>query len=144
MLECIIICSMTRYRKYLGLPFCITWLMFLFNVKTPYRNKFCSLPLGYKGNLKFYTEELIGKFTPKCIMCAYTIKVLYKQEAHGPHCSPERPVQINKHICSKLWLYHKCWFGEGKTHHLLYDDWMVLICKNLSPLHPRMLCAKFG
>ena len=20
-------------------------------------------------------------------------------EAHGPHCSPEKPVQINKHIC---------------------------------------------
>ena len=26
-----------------------------------------------------------------------------KQEAHGPHCSPEKTVQINKHI----WLYHK-------------------------------------
>ena len=26
----------------------------------------------------------------------------FKQEAHGPHRSPEKTVQINKHI----WLYH--------------------------------------
>ena len=24
------------------------------------------------------------------------------QEAHGPHSSPEKPVQINKHIWAKL------------------------------------------
>ena len=26
--------------------------------------------------------------------------------AHGPHRSPEKSVQINKHTCSKLWLYY--------------------------------------
>ena len=25
-----------------------------------------------------------------------------EQEAHGPHRSPEKPVQINKHFCSNL------------------------------------------
>ena len=29
-----------------------------------------------------------------------------KQEAHGPHHSPEKQVQIKKHICYKLLLYH--------------------------------------
>ena len=29
-----------------------------------------------------------------------------KQEAHGPHRSPENLVQINNQICSKRWLYH--------------------------------------
>ena len=28
-----------------------------------------------------------------------------KQEDHGPHRSPEKPVQINKYIWTKLWLF---------------------------------------
>ena len=27
---------------------------------------------------------------------------------------------------------------------VLYENWMVLICKASSPIHPKMLCAKFG
>ena len=27
-----------------------------------------------------------------------TCILYYEQEAHGPHCSPEKTVQINKHI----------------------------------------------
>ena len=34
------------------------------------------------------------------------ISISRKQDAHGPHRSPVKPVNINKHIFSKLWLYH--------------------------------------
>ena len=64
-----------------------------------------------------------------------------QQEAHGPHRSPEKPVQINTHISAKIWLYH---IWSGKTHYLLLENWMLYICKTLSPLQPRTLCAKFG
>ena len=37
-----------------------------------------------------------------------------KQEAHGPHRSPEKTVQINKHIL----LYHY----EEKKHYYLYEN----------------------
>ena len=30
------------------------------------------------------------------------LKGISKQEAHGPHRSPEKPVKINKHISSEL------------------------------------------
>ena len=33
---------------------------------------------------------------------------------------------------------------RGKTHHPLFGDWKVLICKTLSPLHSSMLYGKFG
>ena len=38
-------------------------------------------------------------FRSKCIM---SIQHTNKQEAHGPHRSPEKPVQINKHIWAIL------------------------------------------
>ena len=31
---------------------------------------------------------------------------------------------------------------SGKNKHLIFDEWMVLICKTMSPLHERMLCTK--
>ena len=33
---------------------------------------------------------------------------------------------------------------RGKINYLLFENWFVLIYKTLSPLHPIMLCAKFG
>ena len=30
---------------------------------------------------------------------------VFIQEVHGPHRSPEKPVQINNHICTILWIY---------------------------------------
>ena len=39
------------------------------------------------------------------------------------------------------WAFSLC---ELKTHHLLFDNYMVRIYNTLSPLHPRMPCAKFG
>ena len=33
---------------------------------------------------------------------------------------------------------------RGKSHDLLFENWMVAICKDLNPLHPWMFCAKFG
>ena len=47
-----------------------------------------------------------------------------------------KPVQNNKHFWAKLWLYQM----ERK----LFENWMVLICKTWSPLHLRILYAKFG
>ena len=41
--------------------------------------------------------------------------MLNKQEAHGPHRSPEKTVQINKHIC----LYHKV---DKKKHYLVNEN----------------------
>ena len=38
------------------------------------------------------------------------------------------------YTCATLWLYHN-------VHK---ENWMVLICTNFSPLHTRMLYAKFG
>ena len=32
-------------------------------------------------------------------------ETISKQKAHGPHHSPEKPVQINEYIWGKLWLY---------------------------------------
>ena len=31
-----------------------------------------------------------------------------------------------------------------KKHYLLSENSMLLICKNLRPLYPKMLCVKFG
>ena len=33
--------------------------------------------------------------------------------AHGPHCSPEIPVQTNKHIYAKLCSVFYQYFGSG-------------------------------
>ena len=30
---------------------------------------------------------------------------IFKQEAHGPHRTPEKPVQIKEYIWEKLWSY---------------------------------------
>ena len=38
-----------------------------------------------------------------------------KQEAHGPHRSPVKPVNLNKLICSKLWLYQNVDLERRKT-----------------------------
>ena len=42
-------------------------------------------------------------------------------------------VPINQHICEKLWLYHNI------------ENWIKwsFVYKDLRPVHPRMLCAKF-
>ena len=55
-----------------------------------------------------------------------------------PNRSPKKPVQIKQH----KWLYQNIY--KVKTYYLLLENWMTLICKTLSPLHPRMFCAKFG
>ena len=71
--------------------------------------------------------------------CKYHVEqTVLKQENYGPHRTPE------KHICAKLWNLSKHWLGEEKTHYLFFVNWMVLLCKTLSPFHPMMLCANFG
>ena len=64
----------------------------------------------------------------------------HRTRAHGPHRSPEKPVQINKHI----WLYHNI-DQEKKIPIISFVriEWFF-IWTNLFPLHPRMLGAKFG
>ena len=62
----------------------------------------------------------------------------FKQEAHGPHRSPEKTVQIKKHLRE----YHN-WLGEGKTHYL-FENWMVPNLNRLESPSPNVLCVKFG
>ena len=67
-----------------------------------------------------------------------------KQEVHRPHCSSEKPVQINEHIGAKLWNISKHWLiGEEKPLSL---SWELNgpYCKTLSLLHLKMLFDKFG
>ena len=61
-----------------------------------------------------------------------------KQEAHGPHRSPEKTVQINKHI----WLYHNVDKEKKKKIINFMRIYWFFIWRNLNPLHPKMLCAK--
>ena len=53
---------------------------------------------------QFYMVEKLRKYW-KFLICNKVDRkqIILKQEAHGPHHSPEKTVQINKHI----WLYHK-------------------------------------
>ena len=50
-----------------------------------------------------------------------------KQEAHGPHRSPENRVQINKH--KKL--------SQLQTHYLFYENIMVLYLNKLKSPSPK-------
>ena len=65
---------------------------------------------------------------------------LTRQEAHGPHRSPEKKIQINKHI----WLYHNVDQEKKKQIIIFMGNKWFFIWTNLNPLHPRMFCAKFG
>ena len=54
-----------------------------------------------------HPEHLGRKFMGKNLRCSvwrqtHNFMAIGKQEAHGPHSSPEKTVQINKNI----WLYH--------------------------------------
>ena len=55
----------------------------------------------------------------------YDMQFLVIQEAHGPHHSPEKPVQINKHICWKLWLNHNIDLEIRKTMILFIIKWSL-------------------
>ena len=51
-----------------------------------------------------------------------------------------KTVQINKHI----WIYHNVDKVKKKTIMNLMRVYWFFIWTNLNPLHPRILCAKFG
>ena len=57
--------------------------------------------------------------------------------------SPEKIVQINKHI----WLSW-CWLREEKTHYLHYGNWMVFRLNKLESLSPKdalcQICLKLA
>ena len=66
------------------------------------------------------------------ILCPYSFSIhprfiwfCKKQDTHGPHCSPEKPVQINRHFWAKLWIYIKTFIWRGKNHKLKLN-WMTL------------------
>ena len=61
-------------------------------------------------------------------------------KAHGPHRSPEETVQINTYI----WLYHNVDSEKKKPIIYFMRIYWFIVWTNLNPLHPRMLCAKFG
>ena len=68
----------------------------------------------------------------------YILRV--KQEAHGPHRSPEKTVQINKLI----WLYNNINKEKKKNIINFMRIYFFFIWKNLNPLHPRLICAEIG
>ena len=68
---------------------------------------------------------------------------MHKKEAYGPHRSPDKQFQsINTILQSHD--YTITLIKRKKNYNLLFENWIDLICKYLSPLHPRMLSAKFG
>ena len=63
-----------------------------------------------------------------------------KNKVHGPYRSPEKTVQINKHI----WLYYNVDLIRDEKPIIIFMKikWFF-IWTNLNPLHLRMLCAMF-
>ena len=75
----------------------------------------------------------------------YNLKGTQKQEALGPHRSPEKEFQsinIITHL-HKSMIIPLHWLREKKTL-FSFRKLNVLICKPLSPFNPRMLCMKFS
>ena len=121
-------------------------------------------------------------------MSASKVLMLFEQEAHGPHRSPEKTVQIDYNItlikrrknniiyfmriyCFFIWKIlnppHQrilcAKIGWNRLSGCVEEDFLIssmyfhyfviispwkragpFIWTNLNPLHPRMLCAKFG
>ena len=72
---------------------------------------------------------------------SYEKCVFLKQEAHGPHGSPEKIVQNKKHL---ILLYHNVKKKEEKNHQLLLENLMVLHLNKLEcPSSMDALC-QFG
>ena len=64
------------------------------------------------------------KITCSATVCIYKLK----QGAHGPHRSPEKTVQIHKHICSKLWLYQNIDLERGNmVISFLITEWSLFV-----------------
>ena len=88
-----------------------------------FENTFWTLSLE---NVKIHPEHYCkkGKNTVK------TTSITRSTWAKSPTW---KTVPINQHICAKLWLYHNI------------ENWIKwsFIYKDLRPVHPRMLCAKF-
>ena len=62
---------------------------------------------------------------------------------HGPHSSPQKQFQSTNTFAHDIIIPYFL-LRSKKNHYLLFEDWLVLICLKLNPLHPRMLCAQFG
>ena len=77
-----------------------------------------SLPyhLNFQVQFKFYIDLIICKKKTKKQKKTHH---MYQQEAHGPHRSPEKTVQINKHI----WLHHNVNKEKKKT---LLTSWKFI------------------
>ena len=66
----------------------------------PIYKYYSSLLLNHFGRIWSRFALFIGQ--RKNELFQYICILILKQEVHGPHRSPEKTVQINKHI----WLYH--------------------------------------
>ena len=69
----------------------------------------------------------------------HTSTLVKRQEVHGPHHSPEKPVKINIHFWEEL-LYHNIDKERKKFVYLLYMNCMVLICKSWVSSHKDASC----
>ena len=87
------------------------------------------------GQLKH--DHLISQFAESSWQC------FTKQEAHGSNAHLRNQFQSISTF-AQSYNYIIMLILRGRNDHILFDNWIVLICKTLSPLHQRMLCAKVG
>ena len=90
------------------------------------------------------------EFTSIC-NCTNLSSFQIKQEAHGPHSSPEKTIQINTYdyIITLIKRRKERFFNFSSMYFhyfVIISPWKrggSFICTNLNPLHPRMPFAKF-
>ena len=113
--------------------------IYLFGVFHPTWEFFTHLEITHSYLKLGYYLQLCRSTLIHFLSLSYKYKNL-KQEAHGPHCSPENQFQsVNKlaksYVYTTLWLKRK----EVKIDHYLLFENMNDICTNLKPLYARII-----
>ena len=65
----------------------------------------------------------LAKIAFYCLICRWN----FKQEAHGPYRSPDKPLHMSSYD------YIITLNRRGKSHDLLFQNWMVSICNTWIP-----------
>ena len=89
--------------------------------------------MRFWGNLLNFVKI----FLPYNYYFPYGKNITLEQEAHGPHRSPEKTVQINK----QAYIIPLIKRRKNINFSIIY---CFFIWRNLNPPHSRMLCAKIG
>lgn len=120
------------------------WYQFLCNIPICARSKLIELPILFGWlTLKFLTKQ--------CYIYAYDHrspqKLFKKQEAHGPHRSPEKTIPYNIPFCSICYFHFKLWVlfwgtsigplfmnGFNSIESTLVDDPCIVISQTVTVL----------